>query len=429
MNIITVIGLGYKPLDQRAQDYLLKSDFILASPRLFEVFSYYEIYRAVKDKVKVLPYIDETFDFIRQKYKQHKIALLASGDPLFCGIGKRAIMEFGKEAVEIMPELSSLQVAFSRIKESWDDAFLVSLHGGPDPQKRRRLTYEVNDIPHLAASHRKVAILTDPQNNPVEIAKALNQSPLTASLPYTLYVAERLGYPDEKITEGSPKTIMQHEFSQPNVLIIKRNPEEKDGQDRGCRPAIYPAFGLTEDEFLHSGGLITKDEIRAVAIHKLRLPQKGIVWDIGAGSGSVSIEIARLCPDLLVFAIEKDEKQLLNLKGNVLRYNLMNVKIMAGEAPSVLDLLPPACRVFIGGSGNQLAKIIRIVAQKMNDGLMLINATTLETLHCAITSLEENQFSVEICQLSVARSKAVAAKRQLSALNPIFIITGERGLK
>ncbi|MDP3260400.1 MAG: precorrin-6y C5,15-methyltransferase (decarboxylating) subunit CbiE [Thermodesulfovibrionales bacterium] len=187
MNKIYVIGIGYKPLDKRAREIILNSEIILASKRLSEVFKGYEGYEAIKDKVKVINNVDETINFIRTHIKDTPpnsplnkgghggVVLLASGDPTFFGIGRRAVREFGKDAVEIFPDLSSIQIAFSRIKESWDDAFLMSLHGGPDPEKRRRLPYELDDIPYLLQRHNKILILTDKENNPVVIAKHLEQ--------------------------------------------------------------------------------------------------------------------------------------------------------------------------------------------------------------------------------------------------------------
>ena len=118
-------------------------------------------------------------------------------------------------------------------------------------------------------------------------------------------VCERLGYDDERITEGSPDEIAAMSFDDPNVVIIRHTADPAP-----VRATAHPRFGLREEEMAHSGGLITKDEVRAVTLHALRLPEEGVLWDIGAGSGAVSIEAARLCPGLRVFAVEKDEGQL-----------------------------------------------------------------------------------------------------------------------
>jgi len=230
MTKIYVIGIGYKPFNKWEREIIHHSDFILSSSRLFEVFKRYEEFAEAEERVRVIDTVDETINFIRAQNIEQKtktshselrtIVLLASGDPLFFGIGRRVISEFGKDMVEILPDLSSIQVAFSKIKEPWDNAFFMSLHGGPDPKKRRRLEYEIEDIPVLLERHKKIAILTDRENNPAEIAKVLTLSPITYDPPPVMYVCERLGYPEERITRGRPEAIAGRSFSYPNVVII-----------------------------------------------------------------------------------------------------------------------------------------------------------------------------------------------------------------
>jgi precorrin-6Y C5,15-methyltransferase (decarboxylating) len=446
VNKIYVVGIGYKPLDKRARKIVLNSDIILASNRLFEVFKGYEVFEEVKDKVKAINNVDETINFMKAQIEIQSnpplppftkgghggIVLLASGDPMFFSIGRRAVKEFGKEAVEILPDLSSIQMAFSRINEPWDDAFLISLHGGPDPEKRKRLQYKISDIPLLLQQHHKIAILTDKQNNPSEIAKAINSSPITHHSSLILHVCERLGYTDEKITQGTPEEIAARGFSEPNVIIVQStvpptlpSPSRGEGKGEGEDLVSKIRFGITENEVIHSRGLITKDEVRAVTIHKLRLPQNGVFWDIGAGSGSISIEASRLYPGLKVFAFEKDEEQINHIKENRGRFNTANIEIIKGEAPDALVNLPSPDRVFIGGSGGKLAGIIDFIA-KMPAAIVVINATTIETLNEAIKHLENNGFNIKICEISVSRSKIIANRRHMQALNPVFIITGEK---
>lgn len=422
MNTLYVIGIGYKPFDKRAREIILNSEVILASSRLFEIFKEYDEFEIVKDKAKVINNVNETIEFIKKTKQQHDratVVLLASGDPMFFGIGRRAVREFGKDNVEILPDLSSIQMAFAKIKEAWDDAFLMSLHGGPDPEKRRRLPYEINDIPSLLEKHNKIAILTDKENNPSAIAKEILDSSLSCSHTPLLqvFVCERLGYPDEKLTKGMPAEIADMSFSEPNVVIIQKTEHRTQKTDI--------VFGLKEEEIAHAKGLITKDEVRAVTVHKLRLPQKGILWDIGAGSGAVSIEAGRLCPELKIFAIEKNEEQIKHIKTNMVIFNLYNIEIIKGEAPNVLKHLPHPDRVFIGGSGGRLKEIISFIA-KMTTTIVVINAATIETLNEAIQSFENNGFKVEVSEISVSRAKSVANKKYLSALNPIFVIIGQK---
>ncbi len=219
---VFVIGIGYRPLNNDAKEILYSSGIILTSARLNEVFKNYKEYEYLKNNVIVINNVDDTIEFIHKNYKTRKISALASGDPLFFGIGRRIINELGKEEVEVLPDLSSIQIAFAKIKEPWSDAFLMSLHGGPDPAKRRRLEYELEDIPSLLGKHKKIAILTDKINNPQTIAAALQSSIINHQSPIRMYVCEKLGYPDEKITEGTTDEINNMSFENPNVVIIMK---------------------------------------------------------------------------------------------------------------------------------------------------------------------------------------------------------------
>ncbi|MBI5075192.1 MAG: precorrin-6y C5,15-methyltransferase (decarboxylating) subunit CbiE [Nitrospirae bacterium] len=417
MNKVYVIGLGYRPLNAKAKELILNSEVILASKRLYEVFQRYAEFDAVKDKIRVINKVDETISFLHASLITHlssqPLVLLASGDPLFFGIGRKVLEEFGHAHVEILPDLSSIQLAFAGIGEPWDDAFLMSLHGGPDPEKRRRLPYELKDLPMLLKKHKKIAILTDRENNPSVIARYLDSDP-----ELTLYVCERLGYDDEKVRSGRPAEIAEMSFSDPNVVIVRK--------DRGQTETSDPIFGLRESDIVHSRGLITKDEVRAVSIHKLRLPQKGVFWDIGAGSGSVSIEIARLYPELKVYSIEKNEEQIGNIRENVAHFGLSNVGIISGEAPDALKDLPSPDSVFIGGSSGHMAKLVGLINNAMSKGIIVINAATLETLNEAMKALADNGLETEVSEVSVSRSKKVGSKQHMSALNPVFIIKGEK---
>lgn len=431
MSRIYVIGIGYKPLDGRARAIVAGSDVILASGRLFEVFRGYEEFGAVRDRITVINNIDETIGFMKSSFENPQseiITLLASGDPLFFGIGRRVVEEFGGETVEILPDLSSIQIAFARIREPWDNAFFMSIHGGPDPKRRRRLPYELKDIPSLLNIHDKIAVLTDKVNNPAAIAKEiLGSSTRTA---FAMYVCERLGYPEEKIIKGTPEEIATGNFSDPNVVIItKSQGSGVRSQELKDKTEIPEAgFGLNESEIIHSRGLITKDEIRAVTVHKLRLPRRGVFWDVGAGSGSVSMEAARLFPGLRIFAVEKDDEQIANIRTNCERFDTKNIEVMQGKAPEVLEGLPSPGRVFIGGSGGRLAGIIGLIKRVMPSGIVVLNAATMETLQEAIACLENSGFKVEITEISVSKSKVIAGRKHMSALNPVFIITGEKGV-
>ncbi len=428
MNKINVIGIGFRPLDKRAGHALTASEVVLANSRLLEVFKNYAEYAQVKDRIIVHESVYETIDYIRDNYREKRLSLLAAGDPMFFGIGRLIAERFGSDAMEVFPDISSIQAAFSRIGQPSNNALLMSLHGGPDPSKRRRSEYELGDLPMLVARHLNIAILTDRVNNPSEIAKAVLAGRPPRAL--KIFVCERLGYDDERISSGTPLEISGQSFEHPNVVIItgdSRVLPQQDKQERGESPDPGINFGLKEMEIRHSKGLITKDEIRAVTIHKLRLLQRGVFWDIGAGSGSVSIEAARLFPGLRVFAIERNKEQSKYINENKKIFGADNVELIQGEAPEALKALPVPDRVFIGGSATRLDEIVNSVARLMTIGIIVINATTIETLSEAIRCLDKNNLRVDVTEVSVSRSKLLDKKRHLSALNPVFIIRGEKG--
>lgn len=414
MNKIHIIGIGFRPLEKRAGDAVLQCEDVLVNGRLLEVFKGYTEYDGVKDKIIIHANVYETLDYIADKYKQRKISLLAAGDPMFFGIGRLVVERLGRDAVEVFPDLSSIQVAFSRVRETSNNALFISLHGGPDPAKRRKMEHEITELPSLLQKHPKIAILTDKVNTPEKIAETfLERSSVK------IYVCEKIGYENESITEGTPEEISQCSFEHPNVVIIKNTAWAS------CHMPTH-VFGLKEDEIMHSKGLITKDEVRAVTIHKLCIPDKGVFWDVGAGSGSVSIEASRLCSDLRVFAVEKSEEQIDNIKNNIEKYAVLNIEVVKGTAPEALNDLPAPDRIFIGGSGGNLSNILDIACSKMSSGIIVINATTIETLNEAIQSLRTNGIKADVCEVSISRSKMVAEKLHMSALNPIFIIKGEK---
>ncbi|GBE40980.1 MAG TPA: precorrin-6y C5,15-methyltransferase (decarboxylating) subunit CbiE [Nitrospirae bacterium] len=221
-NKIHVIGIGFRPLEQKASRVLLGSDVVLSNGRLLDVFKGYAEYEDVKEKIVVHPTVYEMLDYIDDNYTEKTISLLAAGDPMFFGIGRLIIERFGMDEAEIYPDLSSVQVAFSRVKKTENNALMISLHGGPDPSKRRKPKYEIIEIPRLLAGHGKVGVLTDRENNPSKIAEELMKpSAVGCQLSaVTMYVCEKIGYNDEKIIQGAPETIAGMSFAYPNVVIL-----------------------------------------------------------------------------------------------------------------------------------------------------------------------------------------------------------------
>ena len=399
---IFVIGLdGETALNEKARGALLKGEVVLASGRLLELFSGYREHEEVKARIKTINKIEDTLSFIRGA--DGAVSVLASGDPLFFGIGTRLLNEFPSDEVHLYPALSSMQTAFSKIKMNWEDAFFISLHGN-----RVVRDWKLVDLPLLCELHRKLVILTGGGNTPSKISEYLPESS-------HIHLFERLGYPDEKITEGDRVFFLGREFAEPNLMIVKA--PLKEGSF---------IFGLKETDFAHERGLITKDEVRAVILHKLALPRKGVLWDIGAGSGSVSIEAKRLSPGLEVYAIEKDAQRVEDIKANIRQLRAGGVNAVHGEAPEILDGLPSPDCVFIGGAGDALKETMEFACKKMNKGVLAAAIITLESLGTALGAFRENGFKTEVCSVSVSRGEEIGEKEYMKALNPVFILKGTK---
>ena len=232
-------------------------------------------------------------DALRQRYRQERTVVLASGDPLFYGIGRALLEVIPKEDLLFLPHLGSVQLAFARVKETWHDARVVSLHGRPTGEF----------VAAVDARVPKIAVLTDGTNHPAAIAGLLRQC--GAGQDYTMWVCENLGGEDERISCHGPGTMSEETFAALNVVILLR--QATPGAERA--DCTMPIIGLPETMLQHQPGprgMITRREVRLLAICYLELRPAEVLWDVGAGSGSVSLEAARLAPSLQVFAIERD---------------------------------------------------------------------------------------------------------------------------
>ncbi len=355
--------------------------------------------------------VSEMLDQVEDALEHGNVAVLASGDPLFFGIGKTIIERFGPDCVNIHPALSSMQHACARFKIPWDDMEFLSLHGRA-----------MEDVAGTVLRNRKTLIFTDHRNGPDAIARLLVlrlSCCRGAECPeITVHVAENLGLPEERLVSGTPEEIASCSFAPLNIMmVIVGNATEGQSSE-----AQRPLLGLTEDEIAHWRGLITKDEIRAVALHRLRLPERGCLWDVGAGSGSVSIEAAGLSKRLCIYSIEKDERQQLNIIKNIRKFGYWNINLIKGEAPAILLSLPVPNRIFIGGSGGKINEIIEICAERLvRGGRMVLNAVQSETAQLAPEAMKQAGLTVFETRLWFERTDTKGTTRKF---NPITVITG-----
>jgi len=400
MSEILVFGIDGRGLSEEHELLLRQCAVIVGSKRLAD--------RVEAKGFAVAPItpLAAAFERIDAGLLQGHVGVLASGDPLFYGIGARIIERFGSERVRILPALSSLQEAFCRFKLSWTDAAVVSLHG------RKQ-----ENIPGLLLRHRKTFIFTDPSRPPEMLAKTLIEY-LTAVGETSIkngcrvHVAEDLGSIREKITVASLEEISHLQFSPLNVvcLLLPELPPP-------------PVFGLEEKEIAHNRGLITKDEVRAATLHRLRLPRKGVFWDIGGGSGSVSLEAAAMLPELSVYTVEHKEEELANIRDNICRFGLFNITPVQGRAKERIALLPDPDAVFIGGSGGEMQEIIAVAAARLGAGGRLVaNGVTEETVEKAPRFMEQSGLQVESSRIEVHRSGPEGSR----SFNPITIMVGRK---
>jgi precorrin-6Y C5,15-methyltransferase (decarboxylating) len=397
---IFVIGIDVSGvLTERARQCLMEADELLASQRLFELLKGYDIFSSVVEKIRVMNSVTDTLGYLEQA--EGSCAVIASGDPMFYGIGAKIVERLSGSDIEVIPALSSVQLAFSRIGIPWSDAFFMSLHG------KRKRQWGLEDLPLLAARHEKLAILTGGGNTPALIAGELPAES-------TVYVLERLGYEDERVTRGTRDEIEGKEFKDPNIMVVM------------TQQAGTPVFGLREDEFKHQKGLITKDEVRAVALHSLRLPSRGVFWDVGAGSGSIAIEAKRLCPGLDVYAVERDASRIEDIMNNARCLGSGKINVVSGEAPKALAGLPSPDRAFVGGSGAALPEVLRQVAESVEKGIIVTATITIESLFGAVKILKDLGLPPRVTSLSVSRSHELKGRDYLKAQNQIFLVKVEK---
>jgi len=343
------------------------------------------------------------------------IVVLTSGDPLFFGFGRLLLHQFPAALLTFHPHLSAIQLAFSRLKLPWQEARIVSLHGrSPDAL-----------IQCLQQGADLIAVLTDPVYTPGAIATLLLSLDVAAT--YQCWVCENLGGADEQIQPYTPQTLVQQRCAPLNVVILQRQPHAV-----ALGLEAVPLLGIADAAFASFGdrpGLMTKREIRTLALGELALHPSQVVWDIGAGTGSVSIEIARLCPTSQVYAIEKTAAGVALIHQNCAQFHTPNVIPVAGVAPDACTDLPAPDRVFVGGSGGHLQALLSQVASRLNlGGVMVMAIATLEHLSQATQWLAtlpktgDRAWRSRLLQVQLARSLPVGSLTRLNPLNPVYLL-------
>jgi len=296
-----------------------------------------------------------------------RVVLMLYGDPMFYGLARYVSERLGKERFVVVPHVSSMQLAFARVMETWEEAYLSDLAKHP-----------LDAVLEKVRTAQKVGLFTTDHCGPADVAKALVARHIDY---FTAYVCENLGARDERVTRGTLAEIAEKEFDPLNVLILIRDPT---APDRPREAVGRRLFGNPDEAFLQSKpkqGLLTPAEVRAIALAQMDIAPSSIVWDIGAGSGSVSVEAAQMASDGAVYAIEMDAEDHGLIRQNAERFDVANVSAVLGRAPEVFEELPDPDAVFVAGAGREVTRISQAAYMRLRPGgRLVVNTTSVDHL-------------------------------------------------
>ncbi|PWA12202.1 cobalamin biosynthesis protein CbiE [Pueribacillus theae] len=391
---IKIIGIGdngKESLPPLYETFIDESECLMGGERQLAFFPNY-----AGEKITIKGGLSPLVERLQSETKN--IVILASGDPLFYGIGSYLSK---KVDAEIYPNVSSLQLAFAKMGERWQDAVFLSVHG----RSMKGLAQKID-------GKEKIALLTDDTNTPEKIAEYLIDFNMTE---YEAFVAENLGGQDERTGWYQLEELLNKTFSPLNVVVLKK-----------VSPSPTWTLGIEDAEFFQrkpEKGLITKKEIRTLSIAALGLRENSTVWDIGTCTGSMAIEAARIAREGEIFAIEKNEADLENCYQNMKKFRT-DFTVVHGKAPDHLDEFKDPDAVFIGGTAGGMEPILDICCQRLNEnGRIVVNAVTIENLNEAVNGFKKYGFQTDITLCQISRSKPILNLTRFDALNPIYIIT------
>lgn len=409
--MIMIVGVGDDGQDGLTQHarQLIESATVMLGPQ------------PLLDKIQIGPSrrIAASMDLagLRQQLAEQeseRVVLLAGGDPLFYGIARHLCDALGKERFEVVPHVSSMQLAFARVKESWDDAYLTNL-----------ATQPLDRVVERTRTAERVGLFTTESLSPSAVAEAL----LDRRIDYfQAYVCENLGSPDERVTQGSLEEIRGMTFGPLNVMILVRRTGAADQVSRAEHRRL---FGNPDDAFQQSRpkrGLLTPMEVRTVALADMDIEPTSIVWDVGAGSGSVAIEAAQIASGGEVYAIEMDAEDYGLMLDNAQQFDCPSLVPIHGQAPEAFAQLPDPDAVFLGGTGRAVNELAAVVWQRLKSGgRMVVNLGSPEPLGELHQMLRELDAEAHVRMINVAHGTYQMDRLRFEAANPTFLISARKG--
>ncbi|TWT90773.1 Precorrin-6Y C(5,15)-methyltransferase [decarboxylating] [Pseudobythopirellula maris] len=339
-------------------------------------------------------------------------AIVVFGDPMFYGLARFLTDHFGKDRFQVLPHVSSMQLAFARVMESWDEAYLTSLATKP-----------LDAVVERIRTSEKVGLFTTDRCGPEKVARALLDKEIDY---FTAYVCENLGARDERVTLGELPEIAEGSFPALNVMILIRKP---NAPDRPSGAIGRRTFGNPDEAFLQAKpkqGLLTPAEVRSLALAQMDIAAGSIVWDVGAGSGSVSVEAAQLASDGAVYAIEMDPEDHGLIQQNAERFHTANVVPILGKAPEAWAALPDPDCVFLAGSGREVTRLSTSAYERLRSGgrlvVNLISIDNLTELRLALLEQGQPAPDVRVWMVNIARGADQLGRLSFEPLKPNFLL-------
>ncbi|MEM9657364.1 MAG: precorrin-6y C5,15-methyltransferase (decarboxylating) subunit CbiE, partial [Planctomycetota bacterium] len=399
---------GLDGASEAVRRLILSADILAGQQRVLELAA-----ESVAERLTLGQDIDAAADRLAGLAETKRVAILVGGDPLFYGLAKYLCQRIGGDRCDIVPHVSSMQLAFARVKESWDEAYLTDL-----------ANHALEVVVQRIRTAEKVGLFTTEACGPEVVAGALLEKQIDY---FEAYVCENLGARNERVTRGGVAEIAAQKFEPPNVMILVRDP---DAPDRPLAAPTHSLFGNPDEAFVQpqpKHGLLTPAEVRAVALAQMKLDVHSVVWDVGAGSGSVSIEAAMLARSGRVYAIEQDAEDADVIRENAVRFGVANVEPVIGRAPEVWSELPDPDAVFTEGSGREGSRLAELAFARLKpQGRLVACCRSIEGVHELRQSLGELTPEVDVLLLNISRGADQLHRLRFDPLIPTFVVAAAK---
>lgn len=397
---ISCIGIGMGTLDtltHEAAETIRNADILFGAKRILESVEHMpDLLRDDQERVEEYRSA-QIAEYLSTRPNLTRIVILMSGDVGFYS-GARLVQDaFPDEKIDYYCGISSVVYFASKVPTAWQDAKLLSAHG-------RSL-----NLLNCVQRYPKIIMIV----SGVEDVRAICQELVDAEMTYVhVTVGTNLSYPEETVTSGTPEDFLQAETTGLHIMLLE-NPQ--------ANHIIVP--GMSDETFVRGKVPMTKEEIRILSVAKLQLTEDSIVYDVGAGTGSVSMECARLCTNGTVYAVERNPEGIALIRENSKKLRLSNVKAIEGLAPEALMDLPAPTHAFIGGSAGNMGEILDVLRAKNPSVRIVINTIALESISEVMQLLKERGYDADIVQISAAKSRVLGRYHMMTGLNPVYIIT------